>query len=129
MQNIDLLALSRYKDMLEAQRNGVSWAQYFSRGTVPIQQVRNFESAWFLLLQEYTERNGNAGHEIEYDEVTGEVFSDNIKWCFLHKFNPFEKCYFGGWGFPRLVRSTEALQISPFLQIRGAWYKLEIIAC
>lgn len=79
VQNIDLLALSRYKDMLEAQRNGVSWAQYFSRGTVPIQQVRNFESAWFILLQEYTERNGNAGHEIEYDEVTGEVFSDNIK--------------------------------------------------
>lgn len=73
VQTIDLLALSRYADMLDAQNQGVTWAQYFARGTIPIQQVRNFEFAWNTLLQAYTERNGAEGHDIEFDENTGEI--------------------------------------------------------
>lgn len=74
VQSINLLEVSRYADMLAAQRQGVTWNQYFARGTVPIPQVRACEYAWQLLMSESLERNGREGHELEFDEVTGEVF-------------------------------------------------------
>lgn len=75
VQTIDLLSLSRYSEMLDAQAQGVTWAEYFSRGTIPIPQVRNYEYAWNALLSSHTDRNGRPGHEVEFDEVTGEVFN------------------------------------------------------
>lgn len=73
VRNINLLEVSRYADMLNAQRQGVTWNEYFSRGTVPIPQVRAFEYAWNLLVDEKLDRNGRPGHEFEVDDVTGEV--------------------------------------------------------
>ena len=86
-RSIDLVGLSPYADMEEAQRLGLSFAEYFSRGTVPLPQVKLFETAWKLLRQTYTARNGRKGHaigtdeegtthEVEFDEETGEVSED-----------------------------------------------------
>lgn len=72
-RSIDLVSLSPYADMEDAQRNGLTWAEYFSRGTVPLPQVALFERAWNMLLQVKTERNGRANHPMEVDYTTGEV--------------------------------------------------------
>ena len=64
VRQIDLLKLSPYQDMSEAMEHGVSWEEYFSRGTVPIPQVRQYQEAWFLLLDNYrkTQRGPYAPH-------------------------------------------------------------------
>lgn len=72
---IDLVSLSPYADMEDAQKQGVTWAEYFSRGTVPLPQVALFERAWNLLINARTERNGRQGHPLEIDENTGEVLT------------------------------------------------------
>lgn len=71
VKSIDLVALSPYADMLDAQRNGVSWEQYFARGTVPLNQVLLFQHAWELLKLSYTYRNGKENHPLDVD--TGEI--------------------------------------------------------
>lgn len=74
-RTIDLLSLSPYADMEDAQRQGITWPEYFSRGTVPLPQVKLFESAWYMLLQAHTDRNSRSGHDMEMpvDPETGEV--------------------------------------------------------
>jgi hypothetical protein len=72
-RSIDLVSLSPYADMEDAQRQGFSWAEYFSRGTVPLQQVALFERAWNLLLKCRTERADREGHPMDIDPDTGEV--------------------------------------------------------
>lgn len=73
-RSIDLISLSPYADMEDAQRQGITWSEYFSRGTVPLPQIALFERAWNLLLANYTERNGRPGHNVDIDTSTGEVF-------------------------------------------------------
>lgn len=65
VKSIDLLELSQYSDMLDAQSQGLTWVEYFRRGTVPIPQVTQFEKAWYLLCSNITERNGRPNHEDE----------------------------------------------------------------
>lgn len=72
-RSIDLLSLSPYADMIEAQNRGESWSQYFAKGTVPLPQVALFEKAWNLLFEERTRRNGRKGHPMDIDTETGEV--------------------------------------------------------
>lgn len=74
VQNINLLEVSRYADMISAQRQGLTFEQYFSRGHIPIPQIRSWHYAWDLTMANETNRNGREGHELEVDEVTGEVF-------------------------------------------------------
>ena len=69
-KSIDMLSLSPYADMLEAQSLGLSWAEYFSRGTVPIMQIAQFERAWQTLAQTATDRNGRSDHPMDVDEET-----------------------------------------------------------
>jgi len=69
-RSIDLMSLSPYADMLDAQAHGVTWAEYFMRGTVPLPQVALFERAWNLLLSGTTERNF-------INKDTGEVIDCN----------------------------------------------------
>lgn len=75
VRSIDLVSLSPYADMEEAQRQGFTWAEYFSRGTVPLPQVALFERAWNLLLQVKTERADRQGHPMDIDPNTGEVLT------------------------------------------------------
>ena len=74
-KSIDMLALSPYADMIEAQSLGISFNEYFSRGTIPLQQVTLFERAWKLLSECGTYRDGRRGHSV--DEDTGEVIEDD----------------------------------------------------
>lgn len=72
-RSIDLVALSPYADMEDAQKAGVSWPEYFARGTVPIPQLHQYQNAWNLLLSTRTFRDGRENHPIEIDDDTGEV--------------------------------------------------------
>lgn len=71
-KSIDMLSLSPYADMEDAQRQGLSFTEYFSRGTVPLPQVALFERAWHLLLQSHTDRAERLNHALSVDEDTGE---------------------------------------------------------
>lgn len=72
-RSIDMVSMSPYADMENAQRHGVSWAEYFARGTVPLQQVALYERAWSLLEQVRTYRADHEGHPMDVDPDTGEV--------------------------------------------------------
>lgn len=72
-RSIDMVSLSPYADMEDAQRQGLTWAEYFARGTVPLPQVALFEKAWNLLFQSYTCRADRDGHSMDVDPETGEV--------------------------------------------------------
>lgn len=74
VKSIDLLALSRYADMMDAQEHGLSWAQYFARGTVPIHLVSQFEKAWQLLRENRTIRNSPNHPNVDPD--TGELIQE-----------------------------------------------------
>lgn len=63
VKSIDLLSLSPYMDMIDAQKQGLSYAEYFRRGTVPLPQVLLYERAWQLLLMDKTDRNCRQGHD------------------------------------------------------------------
>lgn len=64
-KSIDMLSLSPYFDMQEAMSLGLTFQEYFSRGTVPLAQVRQFEFAWNLLLCGHTDRGDRDGHDNE----------------------------------------------------------------
>lgn len=65
VKTIDLLSLSPYMDMQDAQSQGLTFAEYFHRGTIPLPQVMLYERAWNLMSAYKTERNGRIGHENE----------------------------------------------------------------
>lgn len=60
---IDFVGLSPYRSMMDAIKNGLTFPEYFRRGTVPLNQVHSMEKAWMLLTSSSTERNGREGHE------------------------------------------------------------------
>lgn len=72
-KSIDMISLSPYADMEDAQRQGVTWAEYFARGTVPVAQVVLWERAWNLLVQVHTDRAGRENHPIDNDLELGEI--------------------------------------------------------
>ena len=61
-RQIDLLALSPYADMQEAQREGLTFPEYFARGTIPLPQLVQFQRAWDLLLRTRTDRGSYSPH-------------------------------------------------------------------
>jgi hypothetical protein len=82
-RSIDMVALSPYSDMEDAQKQGLTFSEYFARGTIPLPQLSLFEKAWQFLLANRTERGSSEGHpndvedddvsEIEVDPITGEL--------------------------------------------------------
>ena len=76
-RSIDMVSLSPYADMEDAQRQGFSWAEYFARGTVPLPQVALVERAWNLLMQVRTERADREGHPMDVDPATGELLTES----------------------------------------------------
>lgn len=65
VKSIDLLSISPYFDMLDAIEHGITWAEYFRRGSIPIQQLNQWQKAWELLTCNEINRNGRKGHENE----------------------------------------------------------------
>lgn len=78
-RSIDMVSLSPYADMEDAQRQGFTWAEYFARGTVPLPQVALFERAWNLLIQVRTERADREGHPMDVDPATGELLTESLE--------------------------------------------------
>jgi hypothetical protein len=76
-RQIDLVSLSPYADMQDAIEHGLTFAQYFKRGTVPLPQIKAFQTAWEMLASTSTDRNGRKGHAMSIDEETGEVIDDD----------------------------------------------------
>lgn len=76
-RSIDMLSLSPYADMEMAQRQGLTFAEYFSRGTIPLPQVKLFETSWSLLLEAGTHRAGRINHPMDVNPDTGEVLPDS----------------------------------------------------
>lgn len=82
-RSIDMVALSPYSDMEDAQKQGLTFSEYFARGTIPLPQLSLFEKAWQFLLANRTERGLSEGHpndvddddvsEVEVDPLTGEI--------------------------------------------------------
>lgn len=73
-KSIDMFSVTPYASMVEAQSLGMTWNEYFAQGLVPIQQVRQFEYAWYTLFENKTERNGRKGHiDVVANPDTGEV--------------------------------------------------------
>lgn len=70
---IDMLSLSVYSDMQDAIYNGITFDEYFRRGTIPIQQIKNYMTAWSLLTIPKTYRDEKTGHFI--DNATGEIIN------------------------------------------------------
>ena len=62
-RQIDLLSLSRYHDLVEASEKGLTFKEYLSRGTVPVQQIFQFEHLWSLINSDETNRNGKPNHD------------------------------------------------------------------
>ena len=78
-RSIDMVSLSPYADMEDAQKQGFTWAEYFARGTVPLPQVALFERAWNLLIQVRTDRADREGHPMDIDPETGEVIETSTE--------------------------------------------------
>lgn len=76
---IDRLECTPYQAILDAQALGITWAEFFKQGRVPIQQIALFERAWTLLRTDATYRNGRNGHDFEVDPDTGEVIVPQIQ--------------------------------------------------
>lgn len=81
-RSIDMISLSPYSDMEDAQRQGITFAEYFARGTIPLPQLSLWEKAWQFLSANRTERGSSEGHpndvdddvsDIEVDPLTGEI--------------------------------------------------------
>lgn len=77
VRSIDMVSLSPYADMEDAQRNGFTWSEYFARGTVPLPQVALFERAWYLLIQARTDRADRECHPMDIDPETGEILTED----------------------------------------------------
>lgn len=76
VRSIDMLSLSPYADIQNAQQQGITFQEYFRRGTIPIQQVMLYQRAWDLLLDNSTFRNGKENHPMDINEETGEVIEN-----------------------------------------------------
>ena len=85
IKSINRLEVSRYADMLDAIRRGVSFPEYLSRGTIPIQQIKSYELAFDAMRRlelGRTNRNGHKGHMMYVtpdgviDPDTGEKLED-----------------------------------------------------
>lgn len=52
-REINRLDVSPYSDMMSAVQNGISWPEFFSRGTVPVQLVRQYKIAFDILTTQF----------------------------------------------------------------------------
>lgn len=90
-QSIDLMEVSKYKAMLDAQSKGLSWDQFFLRGTVPIQQINQWREAWYtckgLRNNDLTMRNGKETHT---PKTPDDLLDDYLTLCRSHEMSEFD---------------------------------------
>lgn len=63
VKSIDMLQLSPYKAIRDAVSSGLSFEEFFKRGSVPLNQIEHYQYAFNLIRANTTNRNGRLGHE------------------------------------------------------------------
>lgn len=77
-RQIDMVSLSPYAAMADAQLQGITFPEFFARGTIPLPQLSLFEKAWYLLLDTHTNRNNRSGHPMDLNQDTGEIIEEDL---------------------------------------------------
>lgn len=67
VKSIDHLQLTPFHAMREAMDTGLTFAEYFSSGCVPLQLVKQYETAWNYLIAGSTCRNDKPNHDMDFD--------------------------------------------------------------
>lgn len=73
VKSIDITHLTPFQAMREAQDIGLTFAEYFSMGKVPLPQVKLFESAWNLLASGDVYRNTKPNHPMDTEVYENDV--------------------------------------------------------
>lgn len=60
ISQIDMISLMPYSEMIDALEHGDSFDDFFSRGLIPLPQLRNFQLAWQLLRKNHFHRKGES---------------------------------------------------------------------
>lgn len=63
VKSIDMIKLSPLHGMKEAKQNGLSFKEFFMRGSIPIQQLSSYMIAWDIMTENKTFRNNKKGHD------------------------------------------------------------------
>lgn len=76
-KSIDISKITPYRKMLDAQEVGMNFADYIKKGFVPIQQLKNYQTAWYLLKQESVYRDNRKGNDNMFVDENGIVKTIN----------------------------------------------------
>lgn len=71
VRQIDRFSVTPYASMIDSINHGLSWEEFFARGTVPIPQINAWRLAYQSLIENQLKRNGRKNHEV--NESTGEL--------------------------------------------------------
>lgn len=63
VRSIDMLDLSPYKAIRDAISSGLSFEEFFQRGSIPLNQIEHYQYAYNMLRSNLTYRNGRKGHD------------------------------------------------------------------
>lgn len=75
-RQVDLLSGSPYKRIVAAVKAGLSWDDFFRQGIVPVQQISQWEKAFYTVSENRTFRNGRPGHTPAEDNTIANVKSE-----------------------------------------------------
>ncbi len=78
VHEIDMFEKSSWK-MLEAfMKEGLTFAEVFQRGAVPVQQFAQYRAAYEYMVTSRTDRNGRKGHEEDPDLLPPEQVAEKL---------------------------------------------------
>ena len=77
IHEIDMLEKSGWKKMEAYYKEGLTFAEIFKRGAVPIQQFAQYRQAYEYMIAERTNRGGRKGHEPDITEKDVEIASES----------------------------------------------------
>lgn len=78
IHEIDMLDKSGWSKMSAYMQEGLTFAEVFKRGAVPIQQFAQFKAAYEYMIAERTNRNGRPGHEQAEELLTPEEVKETL---------------------------------------------------
>lgn len=65
---IDMSKLNRMQRLVEAVHNGETFQSLVASGQIPIQLINQYSMAFYMLVDEITQRNGHKGHEEPFNK-------------------------------------------------------------
>lgn len=77
IHEIDMLEKSGWKKMEAYYKEGLTFAEIFKRGAVPIPQFAQYRQAYEYMIAERTDRGGRKGHEPDISERDVEIASES----------------------------------------------------